>query len=116
MRVREADALRVESVSLDHVPDFPGLGDTDLRKQIEVNEGSRSITQGSESELSDNERVRGNLIAGEQIPQFRQRRSKMVDPDGSIGENHRFWTRRRGMSSSSGMVPPRAASRCAASR
>jgi len=115
VRVGEADTLRIERLSFDHVAHFGQVGYARRGKEVKVFEGCCSTPQRAKSEFGDDKRMHGDLIVGEQILHFRNRSSKVVDPDGCVREDHKVSARRRGMYSSSGMVPPRAASRSAAS-
>src|SRR5690242_9636355 len=66
--------------------------------------------------LADDEGMHGCFLGQKQTAEFRILSPKVADPDRSIDQGHRRLALRRRPARKSGMVPPRAARRFAASR
>ena len=81
MGVGEADALRVEGVSLNHAAHFAHLGDLDLAQLIHSAELLPAISQGAQRDLSDDARVHRDFSPVEEIPHLRVGSVEVVDPD-----------------------------------
>lgn len=110
MSICETDALRVESMSLDHAADLAHLGDLDLAQRVHSAEFRPSIPQGAQRDFSNDKWVRGNLSPVEEILHLRVGPMEVVDPDRRVSEDQSSSTLKRLMSFKSGSDPPKAAS------
>src|SRR5208337_2298072 len=75
-----------------------------------------ALLERSQGQFPNDERMDHNAPLGKVLTQFLVFRTEMINPNGSICENHALPTLRRGMFFNSGIVPPRAANLRALSR
>src|SRR5229473_3606292 len=116
MRVGQADAQTVQTTGLDHQSYFGQLWHSQLRQRIQQSKRFRAFSQRSQGKLRNNERMDHNFPSGKMFAHLLVIRTKVVDPNRSIGQNQFDLTRRRGMAFNFGIVPPRDANLRALSR
>src|ERR1035437_8418799 len=116
VRVCEANTLRVESVRLYHVPHFVERGNIHFEQPLQVVQHFLPVVQRAKRKTRNNEGVHHDLPAAKEPLHLRVAVAKMVNPDGSVCQDHRLSALTRLMYSKSGSDPPTAASRREASR
>src|ERR1035438_4787823 len=87
-----------------------------LRQPGQIAERSGAVLEVPASQFTNDEWVHTGGAVGEQLREAHIALPEVIDPDGSVDQNHRALPDlRRRPASKLGMVPPRAASRRAAS-
>jgi hypothetical protein len=88
-----------------------------VRKFCQVCENLATLSQISARKLTQDERMHQTHTVLEKFSEAGMTFAKVLDPDGGVGQHrHNVAARRRGIGSSCGWLPPRAARRFAASR
>ena len=116
MRIRQPNPPAVQRVRFNHPPHLAKLRDRYLWQPLQVAQRSPPVTQGTQRKFGHNERVHRDVRLSQLFPELTMSRTKVIDPDARIRQNHRSSARSRGTSANSGILPPRAASRRADSR
>jgi len=116
MRIRRTDTVAVKGSRFDHLPHLFQSRHCRTRQVIQKRKSLCALPQRAKCQFPDKKRMDDNAATVEQLAHFLVARTEIVDPDGSVCENHCSPTLRRGTSSSSGIVPPSAASLRALSR
>ena len=116
MRVRKANALRVEGVRFNHVPHFIELRYSHFKQRIHVVKSLSPVAKRTKGNLGNYEGMHDNLPPDQAFLHLRVAVSQMVNPDRCVGQDHRLSAFTRLISSKSGSVPPTAASLREASR
>src|ERR1035437_247616 len=116
VRVCETNTLRVESVRLNHVLHFVERGNIHFEQRLQVIQHFLPVVQRAKRNLRNDEGVHPNLPSAQEPLHLRVAVAKVVNPNRSVGQDHRLSALTRLMSSKSGSVPPTAASRREASR
>src|SRR5208282_2680194 len=116
MRVDQADAPGIEGVSLDHRAYLFESRDAQLRQKVQPGKRPHAVPERPQGQFRNDKRMDHDVLHQELTPHFRVLRAEMVNPDCCVRQNHGYSTRRRGISSKSGIVPPSAASLRALSR
>lgn len=90
MRVRQADALRVKGVCLDHMPHFAELRHFHFKQCFHFAKSLSPILQRTKRNLRDDKGVHQNLSPAEALLHRRAAVSKVLNPDGCVGKDHRL--------------------------
>src|SRR6266436_3766906 len=116
MGIDIADAAAVKRFAIDELEHFQVRGAGRLRHPPQYPQNVVTLSQIAERKLAQHERMPEHPAVFEQRVEYRAGRPEMLDPDRRIDEDHPRFVRRRGISARSGSLPPRRASRRAASR
>ena len=100
----------------DHLSHFTQSRHLDRWQHFKCEQRLFPAVERAQGQFRDNKWVHSDVEQVELNTQCAIVRPQMVDPYGRIRQDQSSSTRRRGISASSGMVPPRAASRREASR
>jgi predicted nucleic acid-binding protein len=111
-----ADAAPEQRMTIDQAEHFLVLGNDRLRQVAQVAEKGIPRSQIAEREFADHKRVSEDLASVEERRELLIACVQMLDPDRCIDQDHSGFGRRRGIGLRSGWLPPRRASRRAASR
>jgi hypothetical protein len=110
MRVREADALCVQSVRFCHAAQLPQRSYAAACQFLQFPDGIVAIAQRTKRELSDDTGVDCDLSLLDERSHIRVSSPEIINPDGCIRQSHKRSALVRGISSRSGMEPSGAAS------
>ncbi len=116
MRVCKPNLLGKEGLGLDQQTHFYRCGDWDLNQEVKLGKSSLAISQRTKSHLRRYKWMHGETPGLKQPVHIRIEGSQTVDPNGGVSQDHGYSKRLFGMSSSPGMVPPKAARRLDASK
>jgi hypothetical protein len=115
MRIDIADAAPGERFDFDDAKHLVIRGDFGFRQLHKMTEDFPAIDQSAQRQLPDNERMAAYAALLQQPHQGRVAAAEMVDPDRCVGKDHGS-SLRRGISCTSGSLPPNRARRRALSR
>jgi hypothetical protein len=110
------DAASEKRVTIDQTKHLLVRGHDRLRQILQMTQKSGAPLQIAERKLAHNEGVPEDFTPVEPRSEPLIADPQMLDPDGRIDEDHPRFVRRRGIAVRPGSLPPRRASRRAASR
>jgi hypothetical protein len=116
MRVDVPDAKGERRVLVDEMQNLVICGDRHPRQVRQRTENKITLPQIPQRKFADHEGMHHNLTPLEKIAEGFVAGTQMVDPNGSIDQDHAFSDRRRRTGLRSGSLPPKRAKRRAASR
>src|SRR2546430_4016889 len=117
MDVHPPNSVSVEPLVLYEFQDFAMLCHLCFRQSLQQSEHLSTIPQGTTRQFPDDERVRQHLLFVEKTRQLSVAGAEMIDPDGSIDQDHATEPgRRRRTGFSLGSVAPSLARRRALAR
>src|SRR5271167_1321096 len=116
MGIDIADAASEQDLAIDQPEYFFVRGTDRLRQPLRDPYDVVTLPQIAQRELARDERMSENLAVAKQFAEYRVGRPQVFDPDRRIDQDHLGFGRRRGIGLRLGSLPPRRASRRAASR
>src|SRR4051812_39385005 len=97
MRIDVPDARSHQSPALDHRHHFPVVGLSRSGKLLEQVHYLRAVANPATRELTDDERMRHHFAIIESLRELGVSAPQMVDPDGSVDQDHGSATRLLGI-------------------
>jgi hypothetical protein len=116
MGIHETDAPLKQGMSVDQAPYLMQPGDLHHGEAVKRCDCVLPIGQVTKNKLSDNKRVRRDVVPLQLLVQCGVPLAKMIDPYRRVGKNHFTFDLRLGIEAMAGDAPPRAANLRAASR
>src|SRR5574337_16606 len=117
MGVHPPNSASVEPLALNEFQDFAMLCQPGSRQGLQQNQHLSTIPQGTARQFPDDERVCQHLLFVEKTYQFSVAGAEVIDPDGSVDQDHATEPgRRRRTGFSPGSVAPSRARRRALAR
>src|SRR6266849_6140481 len=116
MGIDVADAAAEQWDAVDQIEYILMLRHNGPRQALQIVQRRIARLEITKRQLANHKRMTENLLRGEQRAKSLVGDAQMINPNRGINEDHPRLVRRRGIGLSSGIVPPRRASRLAASR